>query len=471
MAVDSEDDSNKGESLGSSLKSTNDVQSSLSPLLNVIDDQNDASSTGEEILACFPRSECPVVVDNSSLDTEMVAKTEPVESAGESQVSLSEAEEKACSDSKILLEDSEQIGKSVVKPDISCDSLDNAVDLSEVGTFSEKVDTSALMDSSNSVRRSGSLRLVNNNGVLKIVDYTKVPVTKENVKEARILRNASLKDGMSLSGQATEDSEIDSNSATAAQVLNETVSEVRKIDEDVDDGVLREIHNVCEDIARLESFSKRDDELGGLACELQDSAPSKDSFNESGELNASDKSEGTMDIGHSGSVIISIDNTTEIDQRTLLEAKRTPPDETNNTLVTESGNSAASNSSSLSRSVDQIIESVDETNRKPTAREKKQRPKRLARFKRYSLDTETALMSPEGEVHAELTKFGSSTTLDDQLPALVTTASETGTSTAAEMVTDGQRDETYGTPSPPPRSHSSKLKYSASFSAAGDRTY
>ncbi|KAL9985852.1 hypothetical protein ACROYT_G008301 [Oculina patagonica] len=114
-------------------------------------------------------------------------------------------------------------------------------------------------------------------------------------------------------------------------------------------------------------------------------------------------------------------------------------------------------------------ESTDDADGSSSSNIKKQRPKRLVNTKRYSFGTESALLSPEDENHAELINFGSSNSIKSDESA-ASSASDSQTD-IVKVSTDGQQPDEVK-PSPPPRQLSGRhknLTYSGSFNHAAAR--
>lgn len=439
VTTDSEDDSNKGDSLNSTFKSTEEslAENNFSPL-NIMSDE-DENDAGEQILSHFPQSECPVIVD--------ITGNDPVSNADGKAVSLLTKDKyKSIDDERTLADDATTVDGDVLTNDSGHQSAHSVclTEPLEVNHQShEDVSVSDTVDADQTrtesvteidvqenkeqpVERNGSFRLINDNGVLKVIDSCKTPVTTENVKEARILKTKSLKRASTENG----DDQSESDSTEARRQLGNTVSEVKELD--------KEFQNVCKNIAALERMNS----VEGV----------EETTETEGEVYKGDLVDGVPD---SATVIISVDSMTSGEQR--------PEIRLDGVTTTESRTDEQEDSAQ-----EVEIKGVrDETDSSFSTTTKKQRPKRLLNAKRYSLGTESALLSPEEDNHVELTNFGSSSSKkSDESPV---STSDSQTDVVSTISTDGlQTDE--ATPSPPPRTPSGRnknLNYSGSFNIGG----
>ena len=433
VTTDSEDDSNRGDSLNSTFKTTEEssTENNLSPL-NIMSDE-DENDAGEQILLHFPQSECPVIVDitgndpvlNTDGNTVSVIAKEKYKLVDDQRISADDA---TTVDGIVLAKDSGHQSAetvSVIEPveadQQSCVNISVSETVNTDQTRTE-MEASGKENKEQPVKRTGSLRLINNNGVLKVIDSAKAPVMTENVKEARILKTKSLK------GVSTENivDQSESDSAEAKKQLGNTMTEVKELD--------KEFQNVCKSIAALGRMTSVDG--------------SEKTTETEGEVNKGD----LVDRDHdSGAVIITVDSMTSGEQRPEITLEGVT---TTESTTEEQEDSAREN---------EINGGTDETDSSPTTTTKK-RPKRLLNAKRYSLGTESALLSPEDDNHVELTNFGSSNSIkSDESPV---SASDPQTDIVS---TDGQQTEE-ATPSPPPRAPSGRHKnlyYSGSFNFGG----
>lgn len=440
--TDSEDDSNKGDSLNSTAKTTQDSENSPSPL-NIMGD-NDVVDGGKQILSSFPQSECPVIVDITSNDSgtcnmdgnmATVSAKDDDKSADNERTSADNA---AIVDVAVLAKDSDiQSPEDVSAADTTNadhQSVENVSVADQINADQTKTDSG--MESSDQeiedrpVKRTGSFRLINNNGVLKVIDSGETSVTTENVKEARLLKTKSLKGILTVRG---DDQSKSTDSDEAKKQLDNTVSEARELD--------KEFQNICKDIATLEKV---------IVTEGTEKTVESEN-----EKNNRDVVDGEED---SGSVIIRVDSMSS-------SAEQRPKINVEGFTVNES---TTDEQEDLSRE-DQTNGSVDETS-SSSSNIKRQRPKRLVNTKRYSFGTESALLSPEDDSHVELTNFGSSNSIKSDGSGVLS-ASDSQTD-IAKVSTDGQQpDEKEDTPSPPPRVFSGRhkpLTYSGSFNQTGE---
>lgn len=439
VTTDSEDDSNKGDSFNSTSKTSEEssVENNFSPL-NIMSDE-DENDTGEQILSHFPQSECPVIVAvtgndpvlNTNGNTGSVFAKEKYKSIDAERAS---ADDVTTVDGVVLVEDSGHQGAenvSVAEPmeadHQSCENMSVSDTLDADQTRTESVmEVDIEENKERPVERTGSFRLINNNGVLKVIDSGKIPIMTENVKEARLLKTKSLK------GASTENGvdQSESDSAEATKQLGNTVSEVK---ESVD----KEFQNVCKNIAALERMTS----VEGVEKTTETE----------GEV-----SKGNLVDGHqdSGTVIISVDS--------MTSGEQTPEIRLEDVTTTES-TTAEEEDSARECEINGVTDETDTSSSNTT----KKHPKRLLNAKRYSLGTESALLSPEDDNHVELTNFGSNNSIkSDESPV---STSDSQTNVVSTVSTDGQQTEE-ATPSPPPRTPSGRpknLAYSGSFNVGG----
>lgn len=382
VTTDSEDDSNKGETPRGNLKNTERLESSLF--------DGDESDAGLKMLACFsPKSECPVVMDYTSTEQKKSASDLPVDSD--------------------YVDNNDSAGEVYKDPDISDNDTVAQLDVSDTAVKESVKYTNSEIPPSDVetvvFKRTGSFRLVKNNGLLKIVDTTETPVMSEDVKKANILKTHSY--------EVAENGSYDgpgSDSEEAKEVLKNAVSESKALKD--------EFRSLCDNIAALERMS-----TGNSETETND--------------------EDSVD---SGGIIINVDSMTFSEQKPTLKV----------TGVTT--NDSATDDVELSTGeIDEegSIDNADST--------KKHRPKRLPVGKRYSLDTGTALLSPEDDICAELKNFTNTGSFKVQAPV-----STNGQTSNEEVTTDGVQEENAAAlPAPPPRGvggRGQRLNYSESFS-------
>lgn len=439
VTTDSEDDSNKGDSLNSTFKTTEEssTENNLSPL-NIMSDE-DENDTGEQILSHFPQSECPVIVDISGNDPVLNTDGGPVSMSVKHKYKSNDDERTSADvattvDGVVLAKDSghqsaENI--SVTEPvEADHQSCEN-ISVSDT-VNADQTETESLMEAHGQenkdqpVKRTGSFRLINNNGVLKVIDSGKTPVTTENIREARLLKTKSLK-GVSTKNDVDQS---ESDSAEARKQLGNTMSEVKELD--------KEFQNVCKNIAALERMTS----VEGVekTTETED------------EANKEDLVDNDQD---SGAVIIRVNSMTSGEQRPKIRLEGVTTNESTTDEQEDSARECETNGG------------ADETDNSSSSSTKKQRPKRLANTKRYSLGTESVLLSPEDDNHVELTNFGSSSSVKSDQSPVSTSDSQTD---IVKVSTDGQQAED-ATPSPPPRALSGKhknLTYSGSFNYGGE---
>ena len=365
----------------------------------LIDD--DDSDAGIKMLACFsPAEECPVVMDDTTSEPEKAA----VNSARQS-----EENDDTCynNTTATTLESSTCDINSDVGDKNTSGALETPDRISSLE--SSDVDSLPSAEESNVLKkkkeRTGSFKLIKKNGSLKIVDTSETPVTTEDVKKARLVKTQSLK------GETNSSSgELASDSADAREVLENTMSEAKSFNE--------EFKNVCDDIATLEKLV--------------------DSEN---EANVDDMGEDSVD---SGAVVISIDPSKQNVPILNLEGGTTselPTDEVGDSVMEGD-----------------IKEGIDDMDTASASNKRKQ-PTKILLGKRYSLDNDTALLSPEDNI-VELRNFKDNGSFKIR-PLPVSAETEALTSTAEG--TDGQ-EEIIATPLPPPRTTSGRLVYSGSFS-------
>lgn len=434
VTTDSESDSNKGDSLNSTFKTTEEssAENNFSPL-NIMSDE-DENDAGEQILSHFPQSECPVIVD--------ITGNDPVLNTDGNTVSLVSKEKyKSIDDERTSADDATTVDMPVLAKDSGHQSVETVSDKEPVEVDYQSCENISVSDTVNTdetdsvmeahdqenkeqpVKRTGSFRLVNNNGVLKVIDSDKILVTTENVKEARLLKSKSLKKvSIENGGDHSE-----SDSVEARKQLDSTLTQVNELD--------REFQNVCKHIAELDRMTSIEGAEKTTETE--------------GEASKGDLVDGDQDFG---TVIISVDSMSSGEQRPKI---RVEGDTTIESMTDEQEDSAQEC---------EINGVMDGTDSSTTT---KKRPKRLANTKRYSFGTESALLSPEDDNHVELTNFGSSSSIKSDESPLSTSDSQTDIASTVSI--DGQQTEE-ATPSPPPRAPSGKQKsltYSGSFNVGG----
>ena len=438
VTTDSEDDSNKGDSLNNTLKTTEEslAENNFSPL-NIMSDE-DENDTGEQILSHFPQSECPVIVDITGNDPALSidGNTGPV---------LAKDKYRSIDDERTLADDTTTLEGVVLTEDSGHQGTENVSVTEAVEadhqicknvTVSDTVDADQIRAESvmevdvqerkeQPIERTGSFRLINNDGVLKVVDSGKTPVTTENVKEARLLKTKSLKGASTKNGV----NQSESDSAEARKQLGNTVSEVKELD--------IEFQNVCKNIAALERMTS----VEGVEKTTETE----------GEANKGDLVDGDQD---SGTVIISIVSMTTAEQRPEIRLEGST---TTESMTDEQEDSAQEHE------INGVTDETDTSSSNTT----KKRPKRLQNTNRYSLGTESALLSPEDDNLVELTNFGSSSSIKSNESPVSTSDSQTDI--VSTVSTDGQQNEE-ATPSPPPRTpfgRHKNLMYSGSFNCGG----
>lgn len=367
------------------------------------------------MLAFFsPQSECPVVTDDTNQEKTAVDSVAESSKIGNNfynddarTSNLAESPE-----GEILNKDSDHSEKDT---SVLLDTDDTA---NGISSESANLESQPSEDEDNIiVKRTGSFRLIKNNGLLKVIDTSETPVTKEDVRQARLLKTQSLK-GTDI------DSGENFDSTGAREVLESAVSKAKTFKE--------ELKNVCADIATLEKMSREE----------------KSADSES-EANREDVGEDIVDSGVKA-VIIPVDSMALSEQKPVLKLEGMT---INESATEELGDSATEG---------ETEGSVDDVDSSSSNNKRKQWPKRLPLGKRYSLDTGTALLSPEDDFHVELTNFENTNSVKRRLSP-VSTEAQTST---AEAKVDGQEDEAIATPSPPPRTVSGRksLTYSGSFS-------
>ena len=439
VTTDSEDDSNKGDSLNSTSKTTEEslTESNFSPL-NIMSNENE-NDNGQQILKHFPQSECPVIVDisrNDSTDgnTGSVFADEKSKSIDDERTS---ADDSTTVDGIVLTEDSGHQGaeKIAVTEPLEADyqscennimSVSGPMDADQTRNESVIMEEYVQGNEEQSFKRTGSFRLINNNGVLKVIDSSKTPVMTENVKEARLLKSKSLK-GVSRQNGVDQS---ESDSAEARKQLGNTVSEGKELD--------KEFQNVCKDIAALERMT---------SVEGAEKTTDTD-----GEENEGGLVDGVQD---SGTVVISVNSMTSGEQRPEIRLDG---------VTTTESTTGEEEDSTPGHEINGVTDEIETS----TSNTTKKRPKRLMNAKRYSFGTESALLSPEDDNHVELTNFGSNNSIkSDESPV---STSDSQTDIVSTVSTDGQQTEK-ATPSPPPRAASGRpknlLTYSGSFNVGG----
>lgn len=429
VTTDSEDDSNKGDSLNSTFKTTEESSTENDPSpLNIMDD-HDEIDAGEQMLSYFPQSECPVIVDiaaNDSVTHDTGKKVVVVSEKGEDDSSADErtSANNAAAAADVSATDTVKVDHQGAE-DVSDTDKINA-DQTKMDSLEETPDQEI---GDRPVKRTGSFRLINNNGVLKVIDSGETSVKTETVKEARLLKTRSLK---AVSTDCDDEQSL-SDSTEARKQLGNTVSEAKALD--------KEFQNVYKDIATL-----------GKMIDVEGVEKTVESENK-GNNGAGDVVDGEQDAG---AVIISVNSMTSADQRPKINLEG----------VTTSESTTDEQEGSARQA--EINGGIDETDVSSSGNTKKQRPKRLMNTKRYSLGTESALLSPEDDNHVELTNFGSSNSIkSDESAASSTSDSQTD---MGKVSTDGQQPDEV-TPSPPPRQLSGRhktLNYSASFNQPGE---
>lgn len=351
VTTDSEDDSNRGDTPTNKLKNTEQVDSSLL--------DSDESDAGVKMLACFTAySECPVVVDDSTTDQQktLVNSLNGSAQIADNVYNNNERNTAEVGSSADMIKD---------RDTICSDNKDSAV-VSVIGDTNDATSLeSTELDSPSSdgennivVKRTGSIRLIKNNGLLKIVDTSETPVTSEDVKKAKLLKTQSLK-----STKIDNDDKPACKGTEAREVLQNAVTESKAFKE--------EFKNVCTNIATLERMSMESD------------INSADS-----EIEANGK--GNLD---SGGVVISVNNMASSEQKPILKLAG---------MTTNESTTDAVDRGSTENDGEQSVDDVDNAS---SGDKEKQRPKRLQMGNRYSLDQESSLLSPEDVARVELTNF------------------------------------------------------------------
>ena len=405
VTTDSEDDSNRGDT---PRKNFRDGEESLldSSLLEGEDD----SDTGLKMLACFsPEGECPVVVDDTTSEQEKV-DVKIVHESGKNDDKLNNGTNASLLESS-LAEVSAHDNSDL--SDINNAGLVDSID--GMPLQSTSVDSSSSKEEKNNLdkKRSGSFRLIKSNGSLKIVCET--TVTKEDVKEAR-LKMQSVKGESSLSSS----SQSVSDSTDAEEVLQSAVSEAKTINE--------EFKTICDHIASL------------------DKATSEDAKGVDSEHDARVDGGGNDSVD-SGAVLMSVDSSAS-------EKQKMPTLNLEGVTVNESATEETGDCATEGK-----VDKRDEEDLFPFNNKKKQRPKVML-GKRYSLDTETNLLSPEDDT-IELRNFGNSGSFKTRPSPCVSTEAQT---TSAEATAVDGLEDTTATPLPPQRKNSGRLIHSESFS-------
>ena len=405
VTTDSEDDSNRGDTPRKNFR--NGEESLLdSSLLEGEDD----SDTGLKMLACFsPEGECPVVVDDTTSEQEKADVT-IVHESGKNDDKLNNGTNAPLVESS--LDEVSAHDNSDLSDSNNAGLLDS---IDGMPLQSTSVDSSSSNEEKNNLdkKRSGSFRLIKSNGSLKIVSET--TVTKEDVKEAR-LKMQSVKGESSWSSS----SQSVSDSTDTEEVLQSAVSEAKTINE--------EFKAICDHIASL------------------DKATSENAKGADSEHDARVDGGGNDSVD-SGAVLISVDSS-------VSEKQKMPTLNLEGVTVNESATEETGDCASEGK-----VNTRDEEDLIPLNNKKKQRPKVML-GKRYSLDTETNLLSPEDNT-IELKNFGNSGSFKNRPSPCVSTEAQT---TSAEATTvDGLEDST-ATPLPPQRKNSGRLIHSESFS-------
>lgn len=426
VTTDSEDDSNKGDSLNNTFKTTEESLTENDPSpLNIMDD-HDEIDAGEQILSYFPQSECPVIVDVAANDSV------PCNTDGKMLTVSAKGEDKSSDGGRTSVDVAATDNFVTSSMNADHQGAENVSVTDEINADQTETETSVMEspDQDNRdrpVKRTGSFRLINNNGVLKVVDSGETPVTTENVKEARLLKTKSLKAMSTVS----DDDQLKSDSAEARKQLDSAMSEAKALD--------KEFQNVYKNIATLEK-----------TVDVEGVEKTVESKNEG---NNSDLVDGEQD---SGAVIIRVNSMSSGEQRPKIALEGATTNESTTDKQEDSTREGETN------------ESTDDADGSLSSNIKKQRPKRLVNTKRYSFGTESALLSPEDENHVELTNFGSSNSIKSDESA-ASSASDSQTD-IVKVSTDGQQPDEV-TPSPPPRQFSGRhktLTYSGSFNHAGE---
>ena len=409
VTTDSEDDSNRGDTPRNKLKNTEQLDSLL--------DGDDESDAGVNMLACFSsNSECPVVVDDATTDQQKTLVNSLPESAQiEDNINNNNERNTAevASSADVITD----------KDTIRSDDKDSAVALNvgdaKDGLCSESTEPdSPSSEGENNVivKRTGSFRLIKNNGLLKIVDTSETPVMSEDVKKAKLLKTQSLK-----GAKDDNDDKPPCEGTEAKEVLQNAVSESKTFKE--------EFKNVCANIATLERMSMESD-INSADSEI--------------EANEDDLGKSSLD---SGGVVITVSDTASLEQKPVLELEGVT---TNESATDELDGGITENENT---------QSVYDVDNASSDDKQKQRPKRLQMGNRYSLDQEPSLLSPEDVSRVELTNFADSGSFKVR-PLSDSTEAQTST---VEMTTDGGQ---HGTPTRPPRNipGNQRLAYSGSFS-------
>ena len=409
VTTDSEDDSNRGDTPRNKLKNTEQVDSSL------ID--SDESDAGVKMLACFTaNSECPIVVDDSTTDQR---KTSVNSLNGSAQIvdnvyNNNERNTAEVGSSADTIKD---------RDTICSDNKDSAVvsvvsDTKDAISLESTEPDSPSSDGENNVivKRTGSFRLIKNNGLLKIVDTSETPVTSEDVKKAKLLKTQSLK------GTDIDNDDKPAGEGTdAREVLQNAVTESKAFKE--------EFKNVCANIATLERMSIESD-INSADSEI--------------EANEDDLGKGNLD---SGGVVITVNDMASSEQKPILELEG---------VTTNDSTTDAVDGGSTGNGGEESVDNVDNTS---SDDRKTQRPKRLQMGKRYSLGQKPSLLSPEDVARVELKNFADAGSFKVRASS---DSTELPTSTAGMTMDGGQQD----TPTRPPRNvpGNQRLTYSESFS-------
>ena len=405
VTTDSEDDSNKGDSLNNTFKTMEDStgENKASPLNIMSDSEED--DAGRQMLSHFPPSECPVIVDITTNDSIGV---------GNSSKQSPKAEDEACNDKgtsavstkddMVSTRNSDQSDENVFLTD-AMNSNSTITNLME-----ESCDTKIVDDlESQPVERTGSFPLISNNGVLKVADTGQTPVSTGNGNEV-----------MSPDRNAEQ-----SHSDEARKKLGETISETLDLD--------KEFRNVYKYIEKLEMMSENNVESSNEFT----NETSKDDSGQNGE--------------DSKTMVIAVDGTVSTEQTTHCKIKCVVTNESTMDDCVDGRND---------KEVNESEEGIDT----PSPVLAKRRPRKLRNPKGYSFETESGLLSPEDDVHVELKKIQNSGSFKRDGSSVLASESE-----ADGMSPDGQQhDEVTPSPPPRVIAAQSKnLRYSLSFNTAG----
>ncbi|PFX21648.1 Guanine exchange factor for Rac 30 [Stylophora pistillata] len=417
VTTDSEDDSNKGDSLTNTFKTVEDsTRENEGFPLNIMSDDDD---DGIQMLSHFPPSVCPVMVEitaNDSIDD------------GNSSKQSSKVEGESCDDQRTLAVSTKDEMVPTSNSDQGGENVSDTINYPTKNALLEESHDTKIVDDleSQPVKRTGSFCLINNEGVLKVVDTGQTPVNTENGKDAKLLET----NGREV---ISPDSRVvQSNSDKARKQLGETISETSDLD--------KEFQNVCKNIEKLEMMSEHNVE-------------SSDEF-----TNETSKDSSGQNREDSKAMVIVVDSMVSTEQTTKLEIK--------GVTINES----ASEDCVDGQKDEEINESKEDINTRSPVLVAKRHPKRLLNITRYSLDTQSALLSPEDDAPVELKKIQNSGSFKRGGSSALASESEADGRSPDGQSPDGQQHDKV-TPSPPPRGTTNKkpLGHSSSFNTAAVR--